>query len=136
MIHMKDIFAWVFELLGSATFWSAVSAMATIVAVVGIFLAARQLRFNAWLKAQEIFTESGFVTARSTIFKLLNDSNAAWGEKELADGMQICRKMDELARLASFFGMTESLGRRRMLNVWDDPIAKAWFLLKPKVQAE
>jgi hypothetical protein len=38
--------------------------------------------------------------------------------------------MDEVARLVSF------LGRKKALDAWDDPFAKAWLVLGPVVKEE
>jgi hypothetical protein len=111
------------------TFWSAVGAIATVFATIGIFLALRQLRSAAWLKAQEVFTEKKFTEARGEIFSRLGHNSSHWSEEEKKLAMDVCRKMDELCRLTPFLG-------RRAIAVWDDPIAKAWTVLEPLVREE
>ena len=86
-----------------------------------------QLRFDAWLKAQEIFTDINFVEARRALFARLKDSKAPCTDDQIA---LVCRKMDELARLIP------ALDEARALQTWDDPFAKAWFLLRDLVEAE
>jgi hypothetical protein len=41
-----------------------------------------------------------------------------------------CRKMDEFAHLAPFLGVM------KVLSVWDDPLAKAWVVLREIVEKE
>jgi hypothetical protein len=118
-----------------------VSAIATAAATAAIFFAIRQLRFEAWVKAQEVFTHGDFTDARGTIFARLDKDedcewNDGWSADEKRAAMIVCRKMDEFCRLVPYLGLVPWLGRRRALAVWDDPIAKAWFLLKPLVRAE
>lgn len=111
--------------------WTAVGAIATAVGAFAIGFAALQLRFEAWLKAQEVFTEDGFVSARTAVFQHFDDVHQPW-PKDDDNAKKVCRKMDELARLESFV----TLPRRRILRVWGNPIAKAWLLLKPTVTRE
>ena len=47
---------------------SAIS-FATFIAVVGIFIAVRQLKLSVWLKAQELYTEHEFYKARREILQ-------------------------------------------------------------------
>ena len=56
------------ELIKSDTFWSALSALATLVGAAAILFAARQLRFEAWLKAQDIWVSNDFTVARGKLF--------------------------------------------------------------------
>lgn len=85
------------------TIWSAVSAIATTVAVTfavwAIYEARRQLWLNAWLKAQEIFTEEKFTEARSKIFSRLENAKQSWTKQEEEEAKLVCRKMSELADL-------------------------------------
>ena len=114
----------------SATFWSAVTALATVAGVAAILYAGRQLRFGAWLKAQEIWVADDFVGIRRDLFSRLDDLEQPWTPEAKAAGLDACRKLDEFARLAPY------LGRRRMLKVWGDPLAKAWLVLEPLVSEE
>jgi hypothetical protein len=64
----------------NATFWSAVGALATLIAAAGIFhtreqvkLVREQFRLECWLKTQELFTEEKFTTVRGKIFKRLEN---------------------------------------------------------------
>ena len=109
---------------------SIINAVAAIFALSAVVYAARQLRFNAWLKAQEIFTADAFVDARTNVFGHFNDGNDPWPQLRGKDGMLVCRKMDELARLQGF------VSEERMLKSWGNPIAKAWLLLEPTLVEE
>ena len=120
----------VLELIKSDTFWSAVSALATLAGVGAILFAARQLRFEAWLKAQDIWVADDFRNARGKIFARLDDLRASWGPEDKNLGLIVCRKIDEFVRLAPY------LGKRKMLAVWGDPLAKAWLVLEPLVSEE
>ena len=51
--------------------FQAIGALSAMVGCIAIVLAARQLRFNCWLKAQEIFTEEKFVEARRKVYSRL-----------------------------------------------------------------
>ena len=57
--------------LKSDTLMSAISAIFTAIASGAIIFAIRQLRFDAWLKAQEIFTDEKFTQARGKVFARL-----------------------------------------------------------------
>jgi hypothetical protein len=116
------------ELIKSDTFWSAVSALATLAGAAAIVFAARQLRFEAWLKAQEIW--GSFIVDRGKVFARLQDLRQPWTPEESVIGLNVCRKVDEFVRLAPYFG------ERRMLRVWGDPLAKAWVVLEPLVRDE
>lgn len=118
------------SLVSSDTFWIAVTAVFTGVASTGIIFAARQLRFQAWLKAQEIWTATDFMQSRGRIFARLNTRNRNWTAEEKTEALQVCRKMDEFA------GLIPYLPRRRALQVWGVPFAKAWCLLEPIVNEE
>ena len=118
------------DLLTNETFWAATEALATVAATVGIFFAAGQFRFEAWNKCQEVFTQPEFTEARGKIFVHLRPLAAEWTDDDLAAGRIVCGKMDELCRLARFFG------KKKMLKVWGNPIAKSWALLEWMVVKE
>ncbi len=118
------------EIIKSDTFWSAISALATVAGAVAIVFAARQLRFEAWLKAQDIWVADDFTAARGKIFARLENLQTPWPPDDRAVGLRVCRKVDEFVRLSPY------LGRRRMLAVWGDPLAKAWVVLEPLVAEE
>jgi hypothetical protein len=118
------------NLISNGTFWNAVTAIFTGIASAGIFLAFRQLRFQAWLKAQEIWTKTEFTESRGRIFARLDKEDQGWSTDEKIEALQVCRKMDEFA------GLIPSLRRRTALRVWGVPFAKAWFVLQPIVTEE
>jgi hypothetical protein len=118
------------ELVKSDTFWSAVSALATLAGAAAIVFAVWQLRFEAWLKAQEIWVSDDFTAARGKVFARLDNPGVPWTPEDEAVGLKLCRRVDEFVRLAPY------LGRRRMLKVWGDPLAKAWLVLEPLVRKE
>lgn len=118
------------EVIQSDTFWSAVSALATLAGAAAIVYAARQLRFEAWLKAQEIWGSDDFIVDRSKVFARLQDLRQPWTPEEKVVGLRVCRKVDEFVRLAPYFG------ERRMLTVWGNPLATAWVVLDPLVRDE
>jgi len=118
------------QILTSQTFWTAVTAIVASIASLAVIFAWRQLRFNAWLKAQEIFTEKRFVEARGVVLVHYPDPPKQWSKGEKEDAFLVCRKMDELARLKRY------LGTRKMLATWDDPLGKCWCVLKPLVLEE
>jgi hypothetical protein len=120
----------VIELLKSDTFWSALGALATLAGVGAILYAAKQLRFDAWVKAQDIWVSEGFTTARREVFARLDNLQAPWSAEEKTKGLNVCRRIDEFVRLAPY------LGKRKMLAIWGDPLAKAWLVLEPLVTEE
>jgi hypothetical protein len=89
------------ELLESNTFWSALSAIFTLFALGGILVAIRQLRFDAWAKTQEIFTNPTFTKARGAVFQCLDAPQKVY---KYEDALEVCRKMDEMAHLGSKMG--------------------------------
>lgn len=118
------------ELIKSGTFWSALSALATLAGAAAILFAARQLRFEAWLKAQDVWGSNDFTLARGKIFARLDDLQASWALEDKALGLDVCRRVDEFVRLAPY------LSQRRMLAFWGDTLAKAWVVLDPLVSEE
>ena len=122
---MATVARWILDnIITSGTFWSAAGAVATMVASVAIFQAAKQLRFDAWLKAQEIFTDREFVAARTTVYGHLPKPTETWSPTDLDAGLLVCRQMDQLCHLQEF------LGRKRILDTWANPLATSWALLK------
>jgi hypothetical protein len=117
-------------ILRSEVFWTAIGAIATAVGAMAIFLARSQLRFDAWLKAQEIWTMRDFTEARGRVFARLDKPGQVWGAEEEAEALNVCRKMDEFA------GLIPYLPKRTALRVWGVPFAKAWFVLAPVVDRE
>ena len=113
-----------------STIWEAVGSVATVVGAGGIGFAVYQLRFDAWLKAQEVFTSDEFVKARTAIFAHFDDPVQPWPDPHSEDAKKVCRKMDEMAHLLPF------VGRQKMLRGWSNPIAKAWLLLEPTVNED
>ncbi len=113
-----------------STVWTAIGAIATVLAAGAIFLALKQLRFDAWLKAQEIFTNDEFVDARTLVFSHFDNPKTPWPELECKNAKKVCRKMDEMAYLKG------AIGCKRMFRVWGHPIAKAWLLLEPTVKKD
>jgi hypothetical protein len=118
------------DLLKCETFWTALGAVATLVGAGAILFAAKQLRFDAWLKAQDIWASEEFLVARRKIFARIDVPEAHWKPEDKALGLDVCRRMDEFVRLAPY------LRKRKMLAVWGDPLAKAWVILKPIVDEE
>lgn len=48
----------------------------------------------------------------------------------------MCRKLDEICRLAPYFAFTKSGGEEVILDAWDEPIGNSWGLLEPLLTAE
>ena len=111
------------------TLWAAVGAIATLLGVLAIRCAVDQLRFAAWLEAQEVFTDKAFVEARERVFAHFDDRNTPWPVPEGDDELTVCRKMNEMAHLFPFVGQEKA-------PEWGNPIAKAWLLLEPTVANE
>ncbi|MCG2718133.1 MAG: hypothetical protein L6408_04780 [Nanoarchaeota archaeon] len=111
-------------------FWTAVIAIFTAMASIGIYLVHRQLCFESWVKVQDLFTDEKFTSARTKVSSCLQNPDKVCSRD---DAYIVCRKMDELAHLAPFLGI---FGKRKVLRFWGVPIAKAWYLLKPFVEQE
>jgi hypothetical protein len=95
-----------------------------------IFFAIRQLRFDAWLKAQQIVVDDDFRKSRGVVFSYLRPRTAAHSLENKYHFDHVCQHMDELCHLRRF------LGTGRVLSSWDDPIGKAWFVLEEWVKKE
>jgi hypothetical protein len=87
-----------------STFWSAVSALFTALGAIftgavvfAIFIAAKQLRFDAYLKAEEIWTDHYFTKGRGRVFSRLDKLDSDWTDDEEENALQVCRKLDEFA---------------------------------------
>jgi hypothetical protein len=117
-------------MLKSELFWTAAGAIATGVGSVAILLAVSQLRFEAWLKAQDIWTAQDFIAARGRVFARLDAMSAEWARDEEAQALDVCRRMDEFA------GLVPYLPKRTALRIWGVPFAKAWAVLEPVIQRE
>ncbi len=132
---MENLFAILAQFIKSQTFWTAVSAIFSIAGwvtlIITIIVGIKQLRFDAWLKAQALFTEPGFTANRGWLYTRLDKLDRAWTEDEKNRAKQVCRQMDEFAHLAPFLG-----GRKKILEVWDDPVGKSWVILKPIIKEE
>lgn len=116
------------SLLKSQTFWTAVAFFSIIVLL-------RQLRFDAWLKAQEIFTEEKFTEARGEVLKRHKEPES-WDSIDKKYKYHVCRKMDELCHLIPYFGLIPYLGMLKAFKVWDDPLGKSWKVLEKFVVKE
>jgi hypothetical protein len=111
-----------------------------IVIAVGEVIAFFELRhiakdrdFHSWVELQKVWTNDEFVKQRRVIFERVDSREAfqaPWGAKDEDIAKWACRKMDEFAYLAQFFG------EKRVLLVWDDPLAKAWIVLEEIVTKE
>ncbi len=62
------------------------------------------------------------------MFARLDGPKAPWSPDEEAQGLDVCRKMDEFARIVPHLPL------RRGLKVWGVPFAKAWTVLDDVVQ--
>lgn len=114
----------------SEIFWAAVGAIFTAVSSGAIIFAIRQLRFDAWLKAQEIWTSDEFTKLRGNIYSRLENSEQDWSSEMEKEALTVCRRMDEFARLIPY------LPKRTALEIWGIPFAKAWLILEPIVKKE
>lgn len=126
---MNQIISWIISRDWSRIL-QAMSAIGTIAAATAIFFAIRQLRFEAWLRAQRIFVNDRFRKSRGVVFSYLTPRELTHDAETKDDFAKVCQLMDELCRLKPF------LGRRKILRVWDDPIGKAWFVASKWVKRE
>jgi hypothetical protein len=101
-----------------------------ILAFFGLRHTAKERELQILLKAQEVWTDREFRELRSKMFQRLRVPSTSWTPQDADDGREVCRRMDEFARLAPFLGVDE------MLDTWDDPLAKAWLVLEPIVNEE
>lgn len=81
-------------------------------------------------KGQDIWVGKEFTDARTKLFTRLENPQPPLHPEEKELELFVCRRVDEFVRLAPY------LGRRRLLSVWGDPLAKAWLLLEPRVLDE
>ena len=58
--------------------WAAIGSIATVVSAFAIIVAVLQLRYNAWLKAQDVFTSDEFTKARTELFKHFDCEEQPW----------------------------------------------------------
>jgi len=123
LMPIDDAFPW-------GTFWSVLSALATVVSATAIVFAAQQLKFQAWLKVQEIWTADRDL--RNWVFTKKGPYSAG----DMDQARDACRRLDEFAHLANYLGPIPWLGTRTTLKVWGEPIAKLWLLLEPVVLQE
>lgn len=86
--------------------------------------------FQSWVKAQEIWTKKEFVDGRERLFLRFEQSTTTLLEEDIGWVKDTCRRMDEFYHLAIF------LGEDKFLDVWGNPVAKAWVLLEDVVATE
>jgi hypothetical protein len=118
------------SLFKSEVFWIAITGIATGVASTAVFIAVRQLRFEAWLRAYEIWSADAFTKQRGEIFAFLDRADKTVPSANTETALEVCRKLDEFA------GLIPYLPKRRALQVWGVPFAKAWVLLSTIVADE
>jgi len=123
------------------TFWGAFGAISTAVGAIAmcsalalIFWAKRQLRFDAWVHAQDLFNpkheKDEFITARKIMFRRYHNKETEWSGEEREQAMLVCRQMDQLVQLAPF------LTEKKILNTWYDNIGKCWHVVEGIVKEE
>lgn len=114
-----------------STFWTAFGALFTAIGALAVIFAARKIDFNAWVKAQEIYTHPDFTAARRVVLlRYRQDRATPWSQPDRDQALHVYRKMDEFARIIPF------LRRRLVLKIWYDPIGKCWDVLESIVQQE
>ena len=120
------------EIILTSNIWTGLSAIFTGIAAYVIIMARKQLNFEAWLKAQDLFTDKEFVDARTFVYQLKSNEYDKWfdEEKDKDKVYLVCRKMDELARLVPF------LGEEKVLETWDNPFARLWNKLEKFIEFE
>jgi hypothetical protein len=119
----------------AAGWWSGIGALATVAAAIGVVLAARQLSFDAWSKAQDLLVEERFKKARARVFRLI-DSASPWEADDEIAAELICVRITELCRLSPYFAIIPGQGRERLIDAWDEQLAKCWKVLEPFIAAE
>ena len=110
-----------------------VTAIATLVIAIGIVYTARQFKFSTWLKAQEIFTGYKLTKSRTQIlqkFPYYKKLTSMIGTADEQAAKELCRRMDELARLVPY------ISKENVLETWDYPLGKSWMILEPTVRDE
>jgi len=112
-----------------------ITAIAALLGAGSLVFVAQQLWFGAWINAQEIFVDEDFVTARGRVYSRIPNAPPLVNGNWTADDYLVCRKMDELARLARYLGFF-GMGNRLILKVWCDPLAKSWIVLHTLVKEE
>ena len=114
------------------TFWTAVGALVTI---GGIIYAVVQLRSQVFNNLQRIFTDYRFAEARKNVFNMLIEKDHEKITYPIISKLEddigiICRKMDE------FCHRTPLVSDREKIELWWNPIGKAWGLLQGVVEYE
>ncbi len=110
-----------------------VIAVGEVIAFFELRHIAKDRDFHSWVELQRVWTDVEFVKQRGVIFKRMDSREAfqtPWSAEDEDIAKWACRKMDEFAHLAQFFG------EKRVLLVWDDPLAKAWIVLEEIVKKE
>jgi hypothetical protein len=91
---------------------------------------AKQREFEWWLKALDIWMDSKFGESRGRLFGRVQNPSLPWTPSDKDDAIKVIHEMDRFARLIPF------LGTEKMLDTFDDPIAKAWIVLESIVMEE
>lgn len=130
---MQDVVARVIGALTISewgTFWSAVGAIATLCGAGAILFAVRQLRFEAMMKAHELFNTELLRQYRGELFARFDRDPRPFDDAEKERALYVVSQLDIFVRLESY------IGRRRLLRIWGNPIAKTWLLVQDLVADE
>ena len=88
--------------LANGTYWTAVGSIASIISAIAALLvlstvaiAAKTLRFEAWMKIQSLFAEAEFTKARGELFQRLDSPGGSWTTEAIAAAYLVSRLKDE-----------------------------------------
>lgn len=125
---MNDLYNLLFSLPWEIIL-QAISTVSTILAASIIIFAMKQLRFEAWTKAEKMFVEDKFKESRKIIFSYLVTTKEQHDEQDIEHFFRVCQSMDRLCHLEPFLG-------KYLFSNWYDSIGKAWFVVQKYVQKE
>jgi len=110
------------------------TAVAALIGFLAVFFVIQQIQFASWIKAQEVFNECEFRDARGAVLQRYWKSEKNRGKLKESDASLVCAKMDEFARVVPY--MKPFIRKKKVFNIWDDPIGKCWHVLENFIDKE
>jgi hypothetical protein len=95
---------------------------------IGLLESAGQV--SALLKAYDVWMEKEFRHGLAKVIRQLQNPSGGWNEEDRREAKELCGRLDKFAQLVFY------VGQDKVLELWDDPLGKAWLVLEEIVESE
>jgi len=116
------------KIFSNATVWTALGALCAFGCLIGVLFALKQLRFSAWVNAQEIVTDPEFTGARTRIQDRFESEEYMPTGNDKEDAKMVCRRWDQLCWLV-FEGF---ISKRKVLRYWCVSMGKCFIIVEER----